>query len=363
MKLAPKVFFLVSKADVGGATTYVHNLKKEFPDSSLTYLYGGNSKNRIESEGKILLDKEKLSGLDWLYLLFKLSSFIRSAKGNVISVHSTEASLLLRMASIFYLGRPKIVFTVHGWGWRGKNRLLQLTLMFIEYLLYHLTRCHYIFLYPGMSKENWFMTYFADRFDVVLTGKNIKSETEVVCNRKNNKVLFPARLDYAKRHVDALKILLQSSELTLTYVGHGTDSKEFKEVIAEKCYEYGIDLSRIEFYGLARNISDLYTTHGIVLLISRFEALPMVLLEGASFGCLCIANNVGGNALIIRDLDSGLLLDESIELRDEQYIFLTRYLSDDLFAKNVSSKAKRLVNLEFSKSEMIKSYSNIFSKI
>ena len=84
---------------------------------------------------------------------------------------------------------------------------------------------------------------------------------------------------------------------------------------------------------------------------------------GASYGCLCVANNVGGNASIIRDLDSGILLDESLELREEQDIFLTRYLSDDSFAMNISSEAKRLVNLGFSKSEMIKSYSNIFSKI
>jgi len=363
MKPVPKVYFLVSKADVGGATTYVHNLKEGFPNSSLTYLYGGDSKNRIENEGKILLDKERLSKIDWMYLLFKLSSFIRSAKGSVISVHSTEASLLLRITSIFYLGRPKIVFTVHGWGWRGKNRFLQLTLMFIEYLLYHLTPCRYVFLYEGMSKENFFVTYSPERYEVVLTGRNVISEIDVVGKRKNNMVLFPARLDYAKRHVDALKILLQSSELTLTYAGYGTDSKEFKEVITEKCYEYGIDKCRIKFHGLARNISDLYVTHGIVLLISRFEALPMVLLEGASYGCLCIANNVGGNASIIRDLDTGLLLEESIELRDEQDIFLTRFLSDDLFAKNVGDRAKRLVNLEFSKSEMIKSYSYIFSKL
>ena len=257
MKPVPKVYFLVSKADVGGATTYVHNLQEEFPNSSITYLYGGAPKNRIQIKGKLLLDKEKLSGLDWLYLFFKLFSFIHSAKGSVISVHSTEASLLLRMVSIFYLGRSKIVFTVHGWGWRGKNLLAQLTLMLVEYLLYHITCCHYIFLYAGMSKENWFLTHSADRFDVVLTGKKAESEISVVDKRKKNKVLFPARLDHAKRHVDALKILLQSPELELTYAGYGTDSKKFKEVIEDKCEEYGIDKSRIDFYGLARNISEL----------------------------------------------------------------------------------------------------------
>ena len=364
MKKAPRIYFLVSKSDVGGATIYVHNLMEEFKESSITYLYQGDSSNSIDGLGPTILCKEKLSVSDYFVAISKLKRFLNSVKDGVVSVHSSEAAILLRIASFFSLRRHKIVYTVHGWGWRGKNKVIKHSLMLFELILYYAVRCHYVFLYEGMARESYWMTFNKKRYDVISTGIIINNSyiKHIGENRRYN-VLFPARLDYAKRHVDAINILKQLPALTLTFVGHGTDSKDFKKMIFNECQKSNVDSRRVIFHGLTRNISKFYQSHGIVLLISRFEALPMVLLEAASFGCLTVANDVGGNSTIVKDMHNGILLNNELEFSNIQLEFLRNYLQKDTFAGEVHNRAKSLIKEKFSRSVMSTNYYKLFAKI
>lgn len=69
-------------------------------------------------------------------------------------------------------------------------------------------------------------------------------------------------------------------------------------------------IDRIEFLGFVENISEIMYKASIFILPSRFEGLPMVLLEAMSQGMACIAYNCQtGPSDIIDDHYNGLLIE------------------------------------------------------
>lgn len=70
-------------------------------------------------------------------------------------------------------------------------------------------------------------------------------------------------------------------------------------------------LDKIIFTGFTDNISEVMYNSSIFILPSRFEGLPMVLLEAMSQGMACIAYDcVTGPSDIIIDNENGLLIDD-----------------------------------------------------
>lgn len=86
------------------------------------------------------------------------------------------------------------------------------------------------------------------------------------------------------------------------------------EYLTELAKENNI-LDKIIFTGFTENISELMCNSSIFILPSRFEGLPMVLLEAMSQGMACIAYDcVTGPSDIINNNENGLLIeDQNIE--------------------------------------------------
>lgn len=93
----------------------------------------------------------------------------------------------------------------------------------------------------------------------------------------------------------------------LKIVGAGDKGLEYLKGLAK---EMNI-LDRIIFTGFTENISELMYKSSIFILSSRFEGLPMVLLEAMSQGMACIAYDcVTGPSDIIVDKENGLLIED-----------------------------------------------------
>lgn len=78
-------------------------------------------------------------------------------------------------------------------------------------------------------------------------------------------------------------------------------------------------LDKIEFIGFVKNISEIMHQSSIFILPSRFEGLPMVLLEAMSQGMACIAYNCKtGPSDIIENNRNGLLIEDQnmIKMQD-----------------------------------------------
>lgn len=101
------------------------------------------------------------------------------------------------------------------------------------------------------------------------------------------------------------KVCVSNSDWVLRIVGSGEDEKYLKDYAKKlKIYE------RIEFVSATKKIEQHYEESSFYCLSSRFEGLPMVLLEAQAFGLPIIAFNCDtGPSDVIEDKKNGWLVE------------------------------------------------------
>ena len=88
-------------------------------------------------------------------------------------------------------------------------------------------------------------------------------------------------------------------------IGEGSDGLSFLKAKVERL---GI-VDHVVFAGYRKDIRELLQISEIFILTSRYEGLPMVLMEAASQGIACIAYDcISGPSDIIEDKVSGVLV-------------------------------------------------------
>lgn len=164
--------------------------------------------------------------------------------------------------------------------------------------------------------EEWF-EYFAahicdrDKITILHNGVELPSEPCDPSSQRN--VLFLGRLEALK----CPEVLLRASSEALSrfpdmkiFFG-GDGHMERYQMIAE---DLGIS-DRCEFLGWISGSDKerLFTRSGIYCLPSKYEGMPMSLLEAMAHGIPVIATRVGGIPGVIENGISGLLMDEGDE--------------------------------------------------
>ena len=112
---------------------------------------------------------------------------------------------------------------------------------------------------------------------------------------KGKKVLITvARFSRQKDHatlIKALPIILAAHPSTvLLLVGKGEELEAIKTLVNEFCLT-----EHVLFAGHRSDIADLMASADLFVLPSRFEGLPLAVLEAMSIGLPVIATNIGGN--------------------------------------------------------------------
>ena len=124
MKLALKTYWSISK--------YLNNHSKVYT------VFGGNIGKvfyRIKSQS-INVDcvpslQTNASLIDDIKSIKKFIKLVKTYKPDIINCHSTKAALVARIAGLFT--SVPVVFTVHGWGWRGLGISKKIIVYLISY--------------------------------------------------------------------------------------------------------------------------------------------------------------------------------------------------------------------------------------
>jgi glycosyltransferase involved in cell wall biosynthesis len=127
-----------------------------------------------------------------------------------------------------------------------------------------------------------------------------------------------ARLDPFQKGQDVLFRVLdqphwRSRKVRVTLAGDaGLCARAVRKLAAE------MNLSNVEFAGIVRDMEQFWAKHHALVLPSRYEGLPLSLVEAMLCGRACIVTDVGGNSELVRDGDNGFLAKApTVELFDE----------------------------------------------
>lgn len=93
----------------------------------------------------------------------------------------------------------------------------------------------------------------------------------------------------------------QKRSLSVSFIGTGIDEEGLKKMAAL------LDVTNIEFKGYIDNPEKIWKEHHALVLPSRSEGLPLVLIEAMAVGRMVIASRAGGNEEVIEDEVTGFL--------------------------------------------------------
>ncbi|WP_282123441.1 glycosyltransferase family 4 protein [Algibacter mikhailovii] len=152
-------------------------------------------------------------------------------------------------------------------------------------------------------------------------------------------------------------ILKKNSDWKLKIAGSGDKGLP---ILKELIEQFGID-SQVIFTGFVSNISDIMHKSSIYILPSRYEGLPMVLLEAMSQGMACIAYDcITGPADIITDHVNGFLIED--QNKEAMQRKLQILIDDDSLRNRFATQSLKSLD-KYHINSIIKRYENIFDRL
>lgn len=120
------------------------------------------------------------------------------------------------------------------------------------------------------------------------------------------RLAFVGRLDIVSKAQDILLQVLalphwRQRNLQLSLVGDGPYQRVLRRITKD------LQLTNVHFLGASDDIEDVWKRHHVLVLPSRFEGMPLVVIEAMLCARPCIVTDVGGNTELVRDGVNGFL--------------------------------------------------------
>jgi glycosyltransferase involved in cell wall biosynthesis len=144
---------------------------------------------------------------------------------------------------------------------------------------------------------------------------------------------------------------------TLRFLLAGEGPEE--EMLREKAARLGL-ADRIVFAGYVADTREVYAAADILLMPSRFEGLPMTLLEAMAMNLPVVASKLDGIAEVITDGEDGLLAAPGDAPAFTEH--LTRLLENPALASQLGSTARAKIEIRFSVERMTTAVESIYDR-
>lgn len=198
--------------------------------------------------------------------------------------------------------------------------------------------------YPNVAKGNWQVVrngidvdLYSPRGGLLPQDLGIPSGVPVA--------LLPAALRGGKGHDTVLEawpdVAAAHPGARVVFAGSGPEEAWLRRLAVE----HGVADS-VVFAGFRPDVAQLMQASSLVLLPSRSEALPTVLMEAAACGRAVVASNVEGIPEVVRDGDTGLLVDAGDPTGLAGAINLL--LADDQLRDEMGARARVRAERDFS---------------
>jgi glycosyltransferase involved in cell wall biosynthesis len=170
--------------------------------------------------------------------------------------------------------------------------------------------------------------------------------------KENAKIIFVGRLHPVKRVpllVEAFTLLLKDfPSATLTLVGDGTEREHIEEIVKKNYLSEKVNLIGFKNHD---EVLEIMRDADLIVLPSRMEGNPRVLVEAMMIGLPVVATNVIGIKDMIKNQETGYLVKEATPeaLREGM-----RYvLNNKDFSSKIAAAGRQFALSEFSKEQVL----------
>lgn len=346
------ILIITVRADFGGGPEHIYSILKALHKDNNFYIACPDDipyKERfseIVGEDKIILVPHRKFRLK---TLFKLKSFAKRNSINIIHSHGKGAGIYGRFLSML-TGIP-CIYTFHGFHIGTYNRLQKLLYVLIERFLSHFTK-KIITVSKGERQELLSHKIAKPfKFQIIENGVDMPAKSVSEQNFLNSpkKLISFTRFDYQKNSsqlvgiFNVLKNQNKADQFKMMILGSGEEETKIKKMTEES----GLN-QMFNFKGAVKNPRDYLNESFCYITTSRWEGLPLAVLEAMSHGVPVIATDIAGNNDIVENNHTGFLYNPENPAEAAEFIIR---LSEDLelwkfFAKQSREKIISSFSLE-----------------
>lgn len=368
-----KVFFLVDSLDNGGSESQAVELALRLSKARYRVTFGclrkqGPLWGRLQHSGLSVVEFYPQGGIDSVrgsWQLLRLTAFLRRGGFDVVHTHDLWSNLV-GVPAAFMARVPVIISSQRDlshlpWYQSKRRAWLRRIQGLSSAILANASQVREQLIQEGCLPpekirvvHNGVDLQEFDRasrtshasFPNLGTGKRIVLVGNMTSETKGHAVLIKA----------APAILHQFSDVRFIFVGDGTLKKQLETQVGD----LGLEKNFL-FLGQRGDVPDILAACDIAVLPSRAEGLPNALLEYLAAGLAAVATNVGGNAEIIRDGVTGLLVPpDSPELLATA---LLRLIGDPDLANRLGRSGREYVQCNFGFDKLVEQIDGLYSEL
>lgn len=368
-----KVFYFVDSLEVGGTETQAVELALRMPADSYEITLGclrvtGPLIEKLRGSAVAIREFHPKGGLDspaGLYQIARLAAFLRREKFDVVHTHDLWTNLMGVLAARI-AGVPAIVSSrrdlAHFDWYQGRKRdWLRRIQNLSGVVLANATPIR-----DALIAEDGFAP---EKLRVIHNGVDT---TKFQCARRDRERLFPGTQNeklvvlVGNMHDDvkghpwvigaAPAVLREFPQTRFVFAGEGKARPVFEAQVAK----LGLQ-AQFMFLGRRSDIPEVLASCDIGMLPSRAEGLSNALLEYMATGLPTIASRVGGNAELVNDGVTGLLVPP--EDSDGVANALLRLLRDPELSHQMAENGKRVALETYSFERLIREVDGLYSEL
>ncbi len=313
--------------DIGGVETHLLALFRNIDHDRYTYVLISPMSERFMGKaislGARALRYRSIRPLD-LRVSFDLVRLFQYEKIDLVHVQSPTAAIHARLAAK-YLNLPSIVSVhlpasdYHGmseslrarsgrWLYTTIDRIhnFYLTSMLIYVSKY--VRDNQVARRLSPAPKSIVIPNGIDLSLYLRNGARDKLRSQYGISPEKNIFCFIGRLDEQKGVDLLIEAAAQTSpdirnNFVMWFIGEGPKGKELQN----KTRDFGLE-DTIQFMGFQEAIPDFLQASDVFILPSRYEAMPISILEAMAAGLPCIVTDVGENAALVENSVHGIVV-------------------------------------------------------
>ncbi|MEO8231507.1 MAG: glycosyltransferase [Ignavibacteriota bacterium] len=361
----PNILIISSRADFGGGPEHifglVNNLREYFNffiAAPTDYPYYAKYCALIGKENFLEIPHRKFR----IKYLIRILKFIKLNNINIVHSHGKGAGIYSRLCG--FLSKTKAIHTFHGIHLDNYNSIQKSLYLFIERLLAFSTSK---FINVSNGENELTLKYHiteSDKLTIIENGVELPDikVSENNFNQDPKTIISFSRFDYAKNSELLMPILSELKELSqidnfrfLIY-GQGPNQNKLKELITANNFANFIHLE-----GTTNETSKILLSSFCYISTSRWEGLPLGVLEAYAHGLPVIATNVIGNFNVIENNIDGLLF--GIDKPKDAAKFLIDLSNNKDMWISFSNKSRLKAEIKYSIKRMANETRDLYIKL
>lgn len=309
--------------------------------------------NRMERAGIQIVYLNKKIGLD-ISIYQKLFKLVKKEKPEVVHTHIGAARYAMPVALL--CGIPCKIHTVHNVAQQEQEKAGKIINGFF------FKHCKVIPVALSEEVKKTVEEVYglpSQKIPVVFNGIDL-SKCQVKTDYKKKKVfkiLHIGRFMDVKNHELILKsfaqFVKQYPDARLELIGDGELRRKMEQLATELCID-----KEVQFAGLQSNVYPWLNDADVFILPSKFEGLPMTLIEAMGTGLPIIASAVGGVPDMLTNGDAAILIRPE---RNQLVASLEKLYLDESVRRTLGQRALQK-SIVFSSQTMAQRYVKIYEK-